>query len=106
MNFSLHLFVAVALVIVAHGNGWTCTPPPKCSRNHAFFYDDSELRTRLSSIRQEIQQSCRNQTDTLQNEIQQLQQICHVSALVTEVSQLREEIRMLNNFVNPPIEMQ
>ena len=99
-------FVAIVLAIVAHGNGWT--PPPHCSgRRRAFFFDGSDLQAEVSALWEEFQQSCYNETSIqqLQNEFQQLHQVCNMSALATEISQLREEISILNDSITaiPPL---
>ena len=105
---SFYLIVAVVfkLAIVAHGNEWT--PSPDCqSRKHAFVYDDSDLQAEVSALWEEFQQSCYNETSIqqLQNEFQQLHQVCNMSVLATEISQLREEISILNDSITaiPPL---
>ena len=102
--FSLLLNI-VALTTVAHGNGW-CNQPAfqkySISSPLLFSCDDSEIKTEISSLRQEIQESYTTQLkiEQLQGDIRELQQVCNVSALVTEISQLREMISVLKDSVD------
>ena len=107
MKFFTHLLSLVALATAAHGNGW-CNQPAfqkySISSPLLFSCDDSDLKGEVSSLRQEIQQSCSNQVNFEQflAEIQQLQQACNISAIVAEISQLHEEIRSLRDSIIPP----
>ena len=98
------LFIVVALATVAHGNGW-CNQPAfqkySISSPLLFSCDDSELRTEISSLRQEIQQQEFCATQITNEDLQrELKQFCNISALVSEISQLRLEIGMLKDTIN------
>ena len=101
-----HLTVApfslVALATIVCGNGW-CNQPAfqkySISSPPLFSCDDSDLKSEINSLQQKVQQSCSAQSniEQLQSVIRQLSQACNISALVAEISQLREEIRMLKD---------
>ena len=100
------LFGLFALATVAHGNRlYNQSAFQKCSISSPLLFscDDSELKAEISSLRQEIQQLCSIKTNCYsklsQNEIQQLQQVCNVSVLISEISQIHKKIGMLNESV-------